>query len=463
MEFAQSLEEFLLKEVRMPQVEGFENHKDLVCISLLEVETNFLATMDQADMDALRRVTEIVTDIVWLTGFNRLDTCSDADKALAHGFSRALMLEQPSLRLSVMDIGNFVRFGYNTNRRSTCLNISRVMVSKHDMDDKEFVQKDGLLYISRFVPDDELNTSFRKRLRTSTQEQPPDSDQLRNIVPARLIIQKPGLYNTLSFEEMREPPKELDIGFIDVSVKAIALNAKDVYTLAGRVETSNGATAHEFAGVVEKIGPGVRTLVPGDRVLVMAPSYFSTNIRVPAWAAQKLLPHEDFATMASLPTAYTTALYALHDRASLKPGETILIHAGSGAFGTAAIKIAQSIGAIVYTTVSTQAKKDFVTGLGVPESHIFQSRDATFAGDLLEATCGRGVDVIINSLVGDLLHDSWRCIANFGRFVEIGKRDLADAGKLDMRMFLRNTTYTAFDISDLYFNEHNNHRDILLR
>ncbi|KAI8945702.1 KR domain-containing protein [Xylaria longipes] len=79
----------------------------------------------------------------------------------------------------------------------------------------------------------------------------------------------------------------------------------------------------------------------------------------------------------------------------------------------------------------------------VPESNIFQSRDASFASDISKRTNGRGVDVILNSLVGDLLHESWNCIAKFGRFIEIGKRDLLDAGKLDMRVFLRNVTFTA--------------------
>ena len=67
----------------------------------------------------------------------------------------------------------------------------------------------------------------------------------------------------------------------------------------------------------------------------------------------------------------------------------------------------------------------------------------------MTATNGKGVDIVLNSLIGDLLHDSWRCCARFGRFVEIGKRDLTDAGKLDMQVFKRNATFTAFDVSEL--------------
>lgn len=130
----------------------------------------------------------------------------------------------------------------------------------------------------------------------------------------------------------------------------------------------------------------------------------------------------------------------------------------------AAIAIAQRIGAVVYTTVGSQAKRDFlIREMGMPDAHIFHSRDASFVAGVNKATAGRGVDVIINSLVGDLMHDSWACIAHFGRFVEVGKRELVDAGKLDMHVFLRNTTFTAFDLTELFFHEDQFYRDIWIK
>lgn len=69
------------------------------------------------------------------------------------------------------------------------------------------------------------------------------------------------------------------------------------------------------------------------------------------------------------------------------------------------------------------------------------------------ATGGHGVDVILNSLVGDLLHASWSCIASFGRFVEVGKRELANAGRLDMALFQRNATFAAFDLSEMFYSK----------
>ena len=155
-------------------------------------------------------------------------------------------------------------------------------------------------------------------------------------------------------------------------------------------------------------------------------------------------------TVSVLPLVFATAIYALSDRANLQRGETVLIHSGAGGVGIAAIQIAHLKGAEVYTTVSTQEKKDFlVEKLGVKRENIFNSRDSSFLLAIMLATNNRGVDVVLNSLVGDLLHDSFRACANFGRFVEIGKKELTDAGRLDMQIFKRNVSYMAFDVSEL--------------
>ena len=105
----------------------------------------------------------------------------------------------------------------------------------------------------------------------------------------------------------------------------------------------------------------------------------------------------------------------------------------------------------IFATVGTESKKQFlIDNFGIQPDHIFSSRDSSFLPGILEATSGRGVDVVLNSLAGELLHDSWRACAELGRFVEIGKRDILDNGKLDMDTFRRGATFTAFDLSLLF-------------
>ena len=144
--------------------------------------------------------------------------------------------------------------------------------------------------------------------------------------------------------------------------------------------------------------------------------------------------------------------------------QTVLVHSGAGAFGQATIVLALKRGATVYTTVSTEEKKDYlVRELDLPRENIFQSRDVSFVEGVMSATNGKGVDVVVNSLTGDLLLASWRCCADFGRFVEVGKRDIVDAGKLDMDIFTRNVTFTAFDLTELYYHNDQFYRDIWIK
>ncbi|KAI1123982.1 hypothetical protein F5Y10DRAFT_269582 [Nemania abortiva] len=104
---------------------------------------------------------------------------------------------------------------------------------------------------------------------------------------------------------------------------------------------------------------------------------------------------------------WATALYALRNRGCLRAGQSALIHSGAGSVGSAAITIALSVGATVYTTVSSQAKRDFVTNeLGVPHLQVFSSRDDAFVKGLRVATGSRGVNLVLNSLAGDLMHAS---------------------------------------------------------
>lgn len=131
--------------------------------------------------------------------------------------------------------------------------------------------------------------------------------------------------------------------------------------------------------------------------------------------------------------------------------QTVLIHSACGGVGLAALGVAQMLGAQIYVTVGSEEKvQHMMTTFGIPRHRIFHSRDASFVQGILRETGGQGVDVILNSLSGQLLHDTWRCVADFGTMVEIGKRDLIGDGKLDMRPFLANRTYSCVDIDQLW-------------
>lgn len=465
-----------VQSVKMSQVDTIEVNETDICISLVEAEHAFLPTMSAQEMDNLRAITNKVTDLVWITGADMLSDDQRPSLTLSSGLSRALMLEQPVLRWSILDLGNAQKnLSDEAQVKQACGNVVKTLVVRTAKDDCEFIAANGILNVSRYVSNVEANSLFRQRLDPQTVQV--DRKALAEAGPAQLAIGRPGAPETMYFQQASDPQGQLGPpppGCVDIEVKAVSLNAKDVYALNGRVETRDTTTGFDFSGIITAIGTSSNTttsnttnpenLQVGARVVASAPFHIGTTARVPVSSVHALQPSESLTEMPTLLLAYATALYALYDRAHLRKGESVLIHAGAGGVGIAAITLAQRLGATVYTTCGpSAAKRAFLTTvLGVPEAHIFSSRGdgEAFARGLRAATPGgRGVDVVLNALVGDALHAGWeRCLADFGRFVEIGKRELVDAGRLSMRPFLRGLTFTAFDLSELFYSRDPHHR-----
>lgn len=154
---------------------------------------------------------------------------------------------------------------------------------------------------------------------------------------------------------------------------------------------------------------------------------------------------------ATIPVAYATSYYALCIRGRLRPGESVLIHAGSGGVGQASISIALHAGCKVYTTVGSQEKREFLkkTFPQLTDRNIGNSRDTSFEQLIMTETNGRGVDVIINSLAEEKLQATLRCLALDGRFLEIGKYDLSNNSLIGMAMFLKNTSFHGIIVDSL--------------
>ncbi|CAG8953714.1 hypothetical protein HYFRA_00006603 [Hymenoscyphus fraxineus] len=426
--------------IRLEELSAEHIPSGTTVFSLCELKTPLLSTISNEDMKSIKLMTDRAASLVWVTNGNPLHA-KNPDYALVSGLSRALVLEQPSLKFYTYDIDE-----PDADMSVTASRLISILNQQGTTPDREFVQHMGTVHISRFVPDDGINTLFRAKqgLEMATMA-------LEAAGALRLGIESVGQFDTLFFKQLELPtmgPKDLRI-----RVASVGVNAKDFYVLAGRVDTQDATCQLECTGVVEQVGSEVvcSEFSVGDHVVAMAPTHFQTIQTLPSWACHKLRSDENYDVCATLAVPYATALYALHHRAHLREGESVLIHSGAGGVGIAAIQIAQLAGAEVFTTVSTEAKKRyFVDQLGVKASNIFSSTDTSFLPDVLQATSGRGVDVIVNSLTGDQLHATWKCAANFGRFIEIGKLDLLTAGKLEMDGFLKNTTFTAFDLSYLY-------------
>uniref|UniRef100_A0A1B6DTB3 Fatty acid synthase n=1 Tax=Clastoptera arizonana TaxID=38151 RepID=A0A1B6DTB3_9HEMI len=191
----------------------------------------------------------------------------------------------------------------------------------------------------------------------------------------------------------------------------------------------------------------------GRRVMGMVPArgLATTVLADPAflWEVPDKWTLEQAATV---PVVYATSYCALVVRGRMRKGESLLVHAGTGGVGQAAIAIALHMGVTVFTTVGSQEKRDFLkkTFPQLTDRNIANSRDTSFEQHVMRETNGRGVDLVLNSLADDKLQASVRCLAKDGRFLEIGKLDLSNNTPLGMAIFLKNTTFHGILLDALF-------------
>ncbi|WP_175478804.1 type I polyketide synthase [Rubrimonas cliftonensis] len=239
-------------------------------------------------------------------------------------------------------------------------------------------------------------------------------------------------------------------GEIEVAVAASGLNFRDVMWAMGvlpeeAVEDgfAGAGIGMECAGVVCRAGPGARFRV-GDRVLAFTASALATHATLSDGAAALAPEGLDMAAAATLPVVFGTAWRGLIDLGRLEPGETVLVHGGAGGVGLAAIQIARGRGARVIATASTPEKRALTRTLGADAA--FDSRTLAFADAVMDATDGRGVDVALNSLSGAAMEATLGCMAAFGRFIELGKRDYYANTRIGLRPMRRNIAYHGVDL-----------------
>ncbi len=235
---------------------------------------------------------------------------------------------------------------------------------------------------------------------------------------------QPGKTRTLdSLRWQPLPPVAPGTGEVRVRVHAAGLNFRDVMVSLGMYPgTGEVPLGAECAGVVDAVGPGVTDWVPGDRVFGFAQRALASEVVVPAAFLARLPESLTAAQAAALPATYLTALYGLQRVAGIRRGMKVLIHAGAGGVGMAAIQLARRAGAEIFATAGSAAKRSLLESLGV--HHVFDSRTLAFAQQIEAQTGGQGVDIVLNSLSGEFIAASVRVLARGGCFLELGKRDI---------------------------------------
>lgn len=207
-------------------------------------------------------------------------------------------------------------------------------------------------------------------------------------------------------------------------------------------------SSNESTGYVARVGGSVSHLQPGDKVICLERGHYDTFLRSPAQKCLKLADDADLVAMATVGIAHGTAIYALEYLAQLEAGESVLIQAATGGLGLAAIQYAKHVGAEIYATVGTQQKKDYlITECGIPEERIFWSRSLQYKDALLKQTKGRGVDVALSTISGPGFHETLKCLAPCGRFVDVGRGNVLEKGSMALHVFDRSISFFSFDLN----------------
>lgn len=311
--------------------------------------------------------------------------------------------------------------------------------------DTEYRLLNSQIMVPRLVPATDVNRDVAVALGRLSAEAGPFLQEGR---PLQAEVKTPGLLDTILFVDDDDATSTLPSDHVEIDVRAIGLNFRDVMMAMGQIDVE--ALGGECSGVITAVGSAVHTVALGDHVCCVRLGTFRSRVRCDARLVQRLPYGMDFETGAALPVVYCTAFHSTFQVANLKAGETILIHAASGGLGQALIQLCQMVGADIVVTVGSADKRALVSErFGIPETHILSSRDGKFAEGIMRLTAGRGVDVIMNSLAGEGLRLSWSCIAPFGRFIELGKRDFFVNTRLEMAKFAKNVTFAAVDLVDL--------------
>jgi phthiocerol/phenolphthiocerol synthesis type-I polyketide synthase C len=353
------------------------------------------------------------------------------------GLTRVAMQEYSDLGLRWVDLADPLPCHTNSMR------LAREMLHP-DCEDEIILTADG-----RFVPRMTADRVFPRAPETPTA---PDSGAAKT--PVRLDFSTPGPFRNLTWQpEANSGNGPLQDDEIEIDVRAAGLNFRDVMYAMGLLPDEAiedgfcGPTlGMELSGVVLRAGPDSGFAV-GDEVIAIAPASFATRARTKAFAVTRKPPDWSFAAAATVPTAFFTAYYSLVELARLEAGERVLIHGAAGGVGIAAIQIAKHLGAEVLVTAGTPEKRDFVKLLGA--DHIFDSRSLTFADEIVQATAGSGVDVVLNSLAGESMRRNLRLLRPFGRMIELGKRDFYENSQVGLRPFRNNISYFGVDADQL--------------
>lgn len=434
-----------VKKTLLAEAEASEGQ---LAVVLLEAVNPFLATCSKSEWEKVQHVLSESSGVLWVSCGGAVESTNPL-QSLIVGLTRCLRSESQSSNVVTLDLepkhGSGLEvaeqiltvfdhaFGLYSPRRSA-------------LPELEYAIRNGEILIPRLISDRQVDAYVKDSVSTYH----PESEQgIKSGRALCLKIHEPGLLDSLYWADSEKHSRGVGAEEVRVELQYVSLNFKDIMTAMGQLE---GYTAMllEGSGKVVEVGEALRhQYAVGDSVYASHPDCLATTSVVDKWNVHHIPKNLSMEVATAVSIAYATALYSLRNAANLQEGESILIHSGAGAVGQAAVSLAQYLKAgEIFVTVGSEEKRALMREhFQIPDENIFSSRDLHFSDQILRKTNGYGVDVVLNSLSGDALQKSCSLVAPFGRFVEIGKKDLISNARLEMGYLERNITFTTVDLT----------------
>ncbi|MCO5249214.1 MAG: SDR family NAD(P)-dependent oxidoreductase [Chitinophagales bacterium] len=303
---------------------------------------------------------------------------------------------------------------------------------------------------SWIINDDEIQVERLSPLNLDKETEALVNRPLKENESFEVYTKEPGLLSNLSYRKTQVPLVRDDE--VHVKIKAVGVNFMNLMSALGiypgKVK-GFGTLGIECVGVVEAVGKDVTHLRVGDRVMGMAYHTMTSDLAVKASLLRRIPDKMSFDEAATIPVVFLTAYYGLVDLARLQKAERVLIHSATGGVGLAAIQIAKLLNAEIFATAGSDEKREYLRSLGI--QHVYDSRSVEFAEQIMQDTKGEGIDVVLNSLTGSAMSKSMELLRDFGRFIEIGKKDIYENSHIGLSVFQKGLSYSMIDFEKMVF------------
>ncbi|KAK8051824.1 polyketide synthase [Apiospora rasikravindrae] len=395
--------------------------EDPLYIVLDSPRQSLMKDIDALKFDRLKQLLVHNAGLLWVIPKN-----GPVESGTIKGIMRTLRLEDEPKNLLLLD-----QLPLTMQASSAILDLTEKLRDPEvtRTQDPDFVWHEGSIHVPRMRLLRELKEPFAL-------EQGISRRKLQNIWDGEraleMTIDSAGSPDSIYYRRTDVLQDTLKDKEVLVRVTAAGVSQRDLSLILGTMPWT--PPGYDGVGTIVKTGRAVTGLHVGDEAFFLSiegSSGFATYKRLPSSHVVPVPPFICATDAATMPLAYTMAIFALIHTAHLEEGETYL-------------------GGQVYATAGTSDKREFLhSSYGIPRERIFSSRNPQFRDKILCATRGEGIDVIINSVTGDLMKETWSLVAPLGRFVEINNKDALQNTHLPMTPFERNATFHSIDLRSL--------------